>query len=290
MLHPSVRRLWVPSQVATSTSCGLKRKLQTGDASDVFDRYSQLCARNVFPRYLSCDWDNVTRMPTSTGEEIILDFEHLAVRLASTKRDLERVLLKPRHFRDDRYGCESSGAGDEPCAIAHDGFLLATPNTTSFKPASSTDIGVSYAYDDLGYCDQQCRHYGAAFWTTRDKCGEIDIPKFKIRLYNGDDARGYELPASNTLGAIFPLLFIYGQLGFHTELKLRRADGRGEERRVTMLAYYAYRLHPMCVYRVSSYSDLVLLIHKVTPSDIQHSAAYSDLRVLHVLPKPKVTR
>ncbi|GKB76050.1 hypothetical protein Tco_0942945, partial [Tanacetum coccineum] len=91
--------------------------------------------------YLSCDWDNVTRMPTSTGEEIILDFEHLAVRLASTKRDLERVLLKPRHFRDDRYGCESSGAGDEPCAIAHDGFLLATPNTTSFKPASSTDIG-----------------------------------------------------------------------------------------------------------------------------------------------------
>nr|GEV46298.1 hypothetical protein [Tanacetum cinerariifolium] len=40
----------VPSQVAGSTSCGLKCKSQAGDMSDVFDRYSQLCARNVFLR------------------------------------------------------------------------------------------------------------------------------------------------------------------------------------------------------------------------------------------------
>ncbi|GJX04362.1 DNA helicase [Tanacetum coccineum] len=41
------------------------------------------------------------------------------------------------------------------------------------------------------------------FRTTRDKCREIDILEFKIRLYNAKGARGYELPTSNTLGAIF---------------------------------------------------------------------------------------
>nr|GEV38868.1 DNA helicase [Tanacetum cinerariifolium] len=40
------------------------------------------------------------------------------------------------------------------------------------------------------------------FKTTRDKCMELDIPEFKIRLYNGQGARGYEFPASNTIGAM----------------------------------------------------------------------------------------
>ncbi|GKC68724.1 DNA helicase, partial [Tanacetum coccineum] len=100
------------------------------------------------------------------------------------------------------------------------------------------------------------------FRTAKGRCREIDILEFKIRLYNGNGARIYEILASNTLGAIvfdnrltsnmefdviiehrgmppkrinklhqsymslqFPLLFIYGQLGFHTELKLRRSGG-----------------------------------------------------------------
>ncbi|GJR63091.1 DNA helicase [Tanacetum coccineum] len=109
--------------------------------------------------------------------------------------------------------------------------------------------------------------------------------EFKIRLYNAEGARGYELPTSNTLGAIvfyngptsrtdfdviiqqkdgppqrinklhpsymslqFPLLFIYGQLGFHIKLKLKSANGK----RVTMLAYYTYQLH----HRVNQYNLL----------------------------------
>ncbi|GJV18819.1 DNA helicase [Tanacetum coccineum] len=40
------------------------------------------------------------------------------------------------------------------------------------------------------------------FRTTRDKCREMDIPEFKIRLYSGEGARGYELPTSNTLGTM----------------------------------------------------------------------------------------
>ncbi|GJU98400.1 DNA helicase [Tanacetum coccineum] len=118
------------------------------------------------------------------------------------------------------------------------------------------------------------------FRTARDKCREIDILEFKIRLYNAEGARGYELPTSNTLGAMvfesgitsntdfdviiqckdglaqrvnklhpsymslqFPLIFVYGQLGYHTDLKLKPADGSGKAKRMTMLAYYRYQLH-----------------------------------------------
>ncbi|GJZ38066.1 hypothetical protein Tco_0584257 [Tanacetum coccineum] len=106
---------------------------------------------------------------------------------------------------------------------------------------------------------------------------ELDIPEFKIRLYNAEGARGYELPTSNTLGAMvfesgisdnaecdviiqhrdgqpqrvnklhpsymslqFPLLFIYNQQGYHTELTLKSTNGVGRGKRVTMLDYYRY--------------------------------------------------
>ncbi|GJY78715.1 DNA helicase [Tanacetum coccineum] len=127
------------------------------------------------------------------------------------------------------------------------------------------------------------------FRTTRDKCRELDIPEFKIRLYNGQGARGYEFPTSNTLGAMvfesgirsnkefeviiehkhgppqrvsklhpsymslqFPLLFIYGESGYHTELKLRSTNGRDKAKRVTMLAYYRHQLH----FRLQKYDHI----------------------------------
>ncbi|PWA70334.1 DNA helicase Pif1-like protein [Artemisia annua] len=40
------------------------------------------------------------------------------------------------------------------------------------------------------------------FRTARDKCAENDVPEFKVRLYNGNGARGYELPTSQAIGAI----------------------------------------------------------------------------------------
>ncbi|GJV38883.1 hypothetical protein Tco_1417323, partial [Tanacetum coccineum] len=78
----------------------------------------------VLNENLSRDWDNVTRMPRSVGKKIILDFEQSAVRLASAEWDIERLLLKPRYFRDDCYGCESSGTGHEPCSIAHNRVFI----------------------------------------------------------------------------------------------------------------------------------------------------------------------
>nr|GEX67004.1 DNA helicase [Tanacetum cinerariifolium] len=158
-----------------------------------------------------------------------------------------------------------------------------------------------YIYDTDNDVENRMRHFGGAdnrhldtgmveglihfldahneliqlFRTTREKCRQMDIPDFKIRLYKAEGARGYELPASSTLGAMvfkndittnkdfdvitehkdgppqrinklrrsymslqFPLLFVYGQPGYHTKLKLRKADGGGSAKRMTMLAYY----------------------------------------------------
>ncbi|GJY62727.1 DNA helicase [Tanacetum coccineum] len=156
-------------------------------------------------------------------------------------------------------------------------------------PGESPRFLQQYIYDTEHELENRMWHFSGLDNSDLDLeiVQEIDIHEFKIRLYNGDGARGYELPASNTLVAIvydselasstkfdlvikhrgglpkrinklhksymslqFPLLFIYGQPGFYTELKLRQADDSGRERRVTMLAYYAYQLHP----RVSEYN------------------------------------
>lgn len=119
------------------------------------------------------------------------------------------------------------------------------------------------------------------FRTARDKCQEADIPDFKIRLYNAGRKRGYELPTSRALRGIvfdcgptsesdydviieyrdgqpkrinklhqsymslqFPLIFIYGQPGFHTNLQLRSANPTERAKRVSMNAFYTYQLHP----------------------------------------------
>ncbi|GJV77845.1 hypothetical protein Tco_1509429 [Tanacetum coccineum] len=162
---------------------------------------------------LSCCWDNVTRMPRSMGKEIILDFEQLAVRMAPSKWDSRRVRLKPRYYRDDRYGClfqqsgsvetqgQSSDMGGKPFGVASTGFLLTTGDNIDFIPVGMLSFeesplkrnclstprarnahlqkftsatgqcrsfghtgGVSYEYTDLGVCNQQCHHCGAAFW------------------------------------------------------------------------------------------------------------------------------
>nr|GEY28783.1 DNA helicase [Tanacetum cinerariifolium] len=43
---------------------------------------------------------------------------------------------------------------------------------------------------------------------------------------------------------MFPLLFIFGELGFYPELVLKPRGGRGKGKKVTMNAYYKYQLHP----------------------------------------------
>ncbi|GKA48948.1 DNA helicase [Tanacetum coccineum] len=107
-----------------------------------------------------------------------------------------------------------------------------------------------------------CLAEGEPQRTAREKFADAHIPDFKIRLYNLVGAREYELPTSDTLGAIvyeagpktemdcdivieqrsgypqrvnklhpsymllqFPLLFIYGEDGYSKELKLVGGSG-----------------------------------------------------------------
>ncbi|GKA08742.1 DNA helicase [Tanacetum coccineum] len=114
------------------------------------------------------------------------------------------------------------------------------------------------------------------FRTDRDKCRAESIPHFKLRLYSCVGSRQYDLPTSNTLGAIvfengpdtamdydvvieardgfpqrisrlhqsymslqFPLLFVYGEPGYFPEMKQNKID----EKRLSMNAYYMYQLH-----------------------------------------------
>nr|GEY14265.1 DNA helicase [Tanacetum cinerariifolium] len=89
-----------------------------------------------------------------------------------------------------------------------------------------------------------CPFVGDPPRNARDKCYGQQIPDFKIRLYKVVGAREYDLPTSETLGAI---VFKSGQNtetdydpGFHTEMKLRIP---GKAKRLSMNMYYMYQLH-----------------------------------------------
>ncbi|PWA99342.1 DNA helicase Pif1-like protein [Artemisia annua] len=120
------------------------------------------------------------------------------------------------------------------------------------------------------------------FQTARDKLLEADIPDFQIRLFGVVGAQRYDLPAGDTIGAIvyeggpesatdydivierhsreaenvnklhprymalqFPLLFVYGEEGYHLSLILRNIEDSEiqAEKRMSMKAFYAYQLY-----------------------------------------------
>ncbi|GJS39598.1 DNA helicase [Tanacetum coccineum] len=131
------------------------------------------------------------------------------------------------------------------------------------------------------------------FRTARNKHIDADIPEFKVRLYNVIGARQYELPTSETIGAIvfgdsstsenefdliieehsqfpqrvsklhpcymslqFPLLFVYGEDGYKKDMKLANIPGQSTKanKRMSMNMYYSYQIHD----RLNHYN---LLLH-----------------------------
>ncbi|PWA60864.1 DNA helicase Pif1-like protein [Artemisia annua] len=120
-----------------------------------------------------------------------------------------------------------------------------------------------------------------------DKLLEADIPDFQIRLFGVVGAQRYDLPAGDTIGAIvyeggpesatdydivierhsreaenvnklhprymalqFPLLFVYGEEGYHLGLTLRNIEDSEiqAEKRMSMKAFYAYQLYDRAGY------------------------------------------
>ncbi|GJW01166.1 DNA helicase [Tanacetum coccineum] len=129
------------------------------------------------------------------------------------------------------------------------------------------------------------------FWTAQEKYLDADIPEFKVKLYNVVGTQEYELPTTESIGATvfgetssmendfdliveqhsrfpqrvnklhpcymslqFPLLFVYGEEGYHKDIKLLHVPGQSTkgEKRVTMNMYYAYQIHD----RLSHYNLL----------------------------------
>ncbi|PWA50742.1 hypothetical protein CTI12_AA469080 [Artemisia annua] len=234
------------------------------------------------------------------------------------------------------HGSETASQPQKRGRRTHQSFVA--EGSTSYAPDNAAP-----AYDDLGDCTERCNYCNAAFWRgerladlppldpqivqdlihfldahnelvqifriARDKCAEADVPEFKIRLYSGDKPRGYELPSSNTLGAIvfdrgpesesnydviveyidgplkriskihksymslqFPLIFIYGQPGYHTKLMLRTANPDDEPKRVSMNSFYTYQMHP----RHDRFKCLANLLATATYGSSQVAVALSN--------------
>ncbi|XP_071713602.1 uncharacterized protein [Rutidosis leptorrhynchoides] len=120
------------------------------------------------------------------------------------------------------------------------------------------------------------------FRIARDKITESDVPDLRIRLFSVIGSRQYEYPTSDALGAIvygfddgtrtdydliieckggtpqhvnklhpsymslqFPLLFVFGQPGYHPGMTLRSISGKTSrhKKNLTMNMFYSYQLH-----------------------------------------------
>ncbi|GKA57729.1 DNA helicase [Tanacetum coccineum] len=130
------------------------------------------------------------------------------------------------------------------------------------------------------------------FRTARNKHTDAAVPEFKVRLYNVIGTRQYELPTSETIGAIvfgdssttenefdliieeysqfsnawqiapmlyvssFPYEIVYGEDGYQKDMKLVNIPGQltKADKRMSMNMYYSYQIHD----RLNHYS---LLLH-----------------------------
>nr|GEU97923.1 DNA helicase [Tanacetum cinerariifolium] len=123
--------------------------------------------------------------------------------------------------------------------------------------------------------------------TAKNKRADVNIPEFKLRLYNVIGTRRYDLPTPETIGAIifrgkiamqskfnliveehshipqrvnklhpcymalqFPLLFVYGEEGYQKDMKLVNVPSQStnKQRRVSMNMYYAYQIHDRVIH------------------------------------------
>ncbi|PWA77499.1 DNA helicase Pif1-like protein [Artemisia annua] len=151
------------------------------------------------------------------------------------------------------------------------------------------------------------------FRTAREKLSEVDIPQFKIQLFGVVGSRQHELPSGDSIGAIvfqeqpdvvtdfdviieqhnhqpkrvnklhasymslqFPLIFIYGEEGYHLNRYLfERTDSTPDApKRMTMKMYYAVCCHSSMLSQFCTASKGLLQsdIHKPGREDSKASS------------------
>ncbi|GJU35961.1 DNA helicase [Tanacetum coccineum] len=244
--------------------------------------------------YLFCGGGQIYMQPNPDTPEYFKN-------LLENKHFMESIKAYNQMFAMTYFGAkvdESINWGRGPYVFKVSGQIYHWIGSLCTPPGESRRFLQLYIYDTNHEVENRLRHFGSIydsdldseiveglihfldahnqlvqlFRTARDKCREIHVSKFKIRLYNAEGARGYELSTSNTLGAVvfdsgvtsstdfdviiqekdglpkrinklhksyrsfqFPLLFFYGQAGFHTELKLGQlivVDKNGETGRL----------------------------------------------------------
>ncbi|GJU62693.1 hypothetical protein Tco_1244528 [Tanacetum coccineum] len=82
------------------------------------------------------------RSARSLGKEIVLDFDHSAIRLTSHERDLQTALMESRSLRGDIYG-QSSFAGHNAANTESVTFVMLRPCKTSMKCALFLSVMLS---------------------------------------------------------------------------------------------------------------------------------------------------
>ncbi|GJW57282.1 DNA helicase [Tanacetum coccineum] len=217
------------------------------------------------------------------------------------------------HVSSGHHSLNTSTLNDDPVFHA-DSFNVHTNGSVFHENRT----GPLLEYKHIGKCEHSCKHCGARFWyeehikntrrrarpayhrcclielldnhnalvqlfrTAREKLLDLEVPPFKVRLFNVVGAREYELSTGDTLGEIvyepgpdtdmdfdiiieqhiglpqhvnnlhpsymalqFPLLFVYDEDGYSKDMKMVRVPGASsdEDRRLTMKAYYSYMLH-----------------------------------------------
>nr|GEU65186.1 DNA helicase [Tanacetum cinerariifolium] len=142
----------------------------------------------------------------------------------------------------------------------------------SVQPETIRELGDTTSYIDLGDSDQECRHYDCLFWYNErlegnDYDGDshfmehvraynqmFSMASFGAKIDDSDEVanrmRNFQGQDEDTLnpkiveGLIHVLKEHNVVSGFYPDLVLKPRDGRGKGKKVSMNAYYKYRLHP----------------------------------------------
>ncbi|PWA63447.1 hypothetical protein CTI12_AA352830 [Artemisia annua] len=134
------------------------------------------------------------------------------------------------------------------------------------------------------------------FRTARNKMADANIPNFKVKLFGVVGSKQHELPSGDAIGAIvfeggpdvetdfdiviekhsgtaqrvnklnpsymslqFPLIFIYGEAGYHLGLTLSNARNASTDgpKKMSMKMFYAYQLHDRQGQKMDEASSIV---------------------------------
>ncbi|GJS45127.1 hypothetical protein Tco_0595248 [Tanacetum coccineum] len=138
------------------TECSVETQIDNAIITNAINNVTVHRLSNILGKQTSdLSLFNNTSRPRSLGKEVMLDFEHSAVRLTSTEHDLNSVLMESRSFCDDRYGSLFQQSGSvsnrrplttQPLNTDGDAeqlcFLTRTAHTTVIRAIGISQHGV----------------------------------------------------------------------------------------------------------------------------------------------------